>query len=346
MFTHAWILPLLFLLPILAVLAWWASRRRRLALARFGSYFLVRTLMTRPRPGRWRSFCESLALMLLICGISGPQWGRDADQPAAPGRDIMTVLDVSRSMLAQDVLPSRLERAKQAFADLSHSLQQRGGHRLGLVAFAGQARVVCPVTEDFDHFRAALAELDASALPRELGPPAQAPVSGTRLGEAIRVAVQAQDPRYRGFQDIIMISDGDDPARDDEWRVGAGVAREQGIPVHTIGVGDPAADCRIPIREGEYLQHKGQTVQTRLREAPLEQIAQWTQGSYTPARTQTLALGELFRDRLEHRAERDSTLALPLLRQRYAWFLAPALVLLAVEMAVGRWRRPGRPDRT
>jgi Ca-activated chloride channel family protein len=210
------------------------------------------------------------------------------------------------------------------------------------VAFAGQARVICPLTQDFDHFRAALASLEASPLPRELAPPPQGPISGTRLGAAIQVAVRANNPRYRGYQDILMMSDGDDPARDDEWRAGAASAREQGIPVHTIGVGDPTGDSRIPIKEGEYLQHKGELVRTRLQETPLEQIAQWTGGTYTPARTQTLSLGELFRDRLENRAERDATL--PLLRQRYAWFLGPALLLFALETAIGRWRRPVRPN--
>jgi Ca-activated chloride channel family protein len=344
MFTHSWALFLLGLLPLLSLLAWFAARRRRLDLARFGHFPVMRGRLTRSRPGRWRAAAETAALFLVILGIAGPQWGRDGDQVAAPGRDLVAVLDVSRSMLAQDVLPNRLDRAKQALVDLSFSLQERGGHRLGLVAFAGQAKIVCPLTHDFDHFRIALAELEALLPPRDLALPAEGSVSGTRLGAALLQAVQAHDSRYRGYQEILLLSDGDDPARDDEWRTGAAAASEHGIPVHTVGIGSPDADSRIPVDEGTYLRHQGEYVLTRLREQPLEQLARSTQGNYIAARTQALPLGDVFRERLEDRAERDGELALPVLRQRYAWAFALALLLFAVDMAAGRWPSRMRRD--
>jgi Ca-activated chloride channel family protein len=158
------------------------------------------------------------------------------------------------------------------------------------------------------------------------------------------LAAEVHDERFRGFQDILMMSDGDDPARDEEWRLGAEAARRQGIPVHTVGIGNPDADSPIPVGPDQYLRHQRQPVRTRLHERPLREIARLTDGTYTPARTQALPLGELFRDRLEARAERDQTEdALPAYRLRYAWFFGPAALLFAAEMLPGRRRKTTSP---
>lgn len=345
-FAHPWALWLLLLLPVLGLLGLWSRRRRQRDLARFGNLVLLQSLLppNNRRPGL-RAFLRATGLLLLIVGIAGPRWGRDPNRPAALGRDLVCVLDVSRSMLAQDVLPSRQERAKQAFADLSYTLQQRGGHRLALVAFAGRAKIVCPLTHDYDHFREALDKLDAATPPPELRPAGPDAPSGTRMGEGLRAAIEAHDPRFRGFQDILIISDGDDPARDDEWQSGVEAVLAAGIPVHTVGVGDPDRDSVIPVKSNEVLRHQKEVVLTRLHEAPLEQIARRTHGTYTPARTQALPLGELFRDRLERRGLRDADEdALPVYQQRYAWFLGPALLLLAAEMLLGRGKKPKADD--
>src|SRR6266851_1225018 len=234
---------LLAVLPVLAFLGFFARRRRRKALMRLGSAPLMgATLATRDRTAGVRAVCQSLGILLLVVGLAGPQWGRDWIQ-AAPGRDVVVVLDMSRSMLAEQ--PSRFERAKAALVDLSWDVQQRGGHRLGLVVFAGGPKIVCPLTHDYDHFREALEQLDVNEPPEELR--AESGSSGTRIGAGIREAAQAaHDDRYRGFQDILLVSDGDDPARDEEWRSGISAARERGIPVHTVGVGDPNNASPIP----------------------------------------------------------------------------------------------------
>jgi Ca-activated chloride channel family protein len=341
-FANPWALTLLALLPVLGIGAFLDRRRRRRALARLGSVHTLRALTSGTgRGGVIRAFNLTSALVLLLVGIAGPQWGRDWQQPPAPGRDLVVVLDLSRSMLAQDVLPSRQERAKQALTDLSNALQQRGGHRLGLVAFAARARLVCPLTHDYDHFRSALADLDAAQPHRDVRPGKAGSASGTRIGAGLRAAVEAHDPRARGYQDILLLSDGDDPVRDAEWRAGADEARRQEVPVHTVGLGDPNADSRIPLKADNYLQHEGQFVLTRLHEGPLQEIAARTNGTYIPARTQPLALGDLLRDRLEARGPRDDMEdTLPVYHLRYAWFLAPALSLLALDMAAERgWRR-------
>jgi len=140
-------------------------------------------------------------------------------------------------MLAQDVLPSRFERAKKALLELSEAFQARGGNRLALVGFAGRPKAYCPLTHDYDFFRTALAELDAASLPPELQPAAGQPGSGTRIGAALCAAVELQDSQATGYQDIILLSDGDDPARDDEWRSGVLAAKAKGIGVYTIEIG-------------------------------------------------------------------------------------------------------------
>jgi Ca-activated chloride channel family protein len=332
-------LALLAVLPALGVVALLALRRRQRALGRLAGLAAVRALVG-PRQ-RWRGALRvagrTVGLVLLVAGVAGPQWGRDPAAQAAPGRDLVVLLDLSRSMRADDVPLARLTRARDALLDLSQAVQRRGGHRLALVVFAARARVACPLTHDYDHFRDALVEAVAQP-PAGIWPAGADAASGTRMGEGLRKAVAAHDPRFRGHQDVLMISDGDDPARDEEWQAAAQEARTAGIPVHTVGVGDPKQGGRIPY-QGGYLRHDGEEVRTRLEERPLEAIARRTGGTYTPARTQALPLGELFRTAIEPRAARDLDTDLPTLYlQRYPWFLGAALLVLAAEMALGPLR--------
>jgi Ca-activated chloride channel family protein len=153
------------------------------------------------------------------------------------------------------------------------------------------------------------------------------------MGLAV-AAVKAHDERFAGFQEIVLISDGDDPARDEEWRVGADAARRLGIPVHVVGIGDPETGSPIPA-EGGPLRHDGAIVLTRLDEAPLEEIASRTGGTYTSARTRELKLGDLFHTSIEPRAVREAGEegdALEVHRQRYPWFFGAALAFLTCPM--------------
>jgi len=335
-FSNPIFLTLLAILPVLAALGFFARMRRRKALAILGSSLAIGYIhAARDWLGALRGLCLSLGMASLVIGIAGPQWGREWIQ-AAPGRDVVVVLDMSRSMLAEQ--PSRFQRAKSAIADLSWDVQKRGGHRLGLLVFAAGAKEACPLTNDYDHFREVLDQLDMEEPPEALRPEGSA--SGTRIGVGLRDAVyQAHDERFRGFQDILLISDGDDPAHDEEWRNGISAARERGIAVHCVGIGDPDKASTIPSTQGP-LWHDDQMVLTKLEERPLQEIARLTGGTYTSARTSALPLGELFRTRIETRTghEADETEALQVLRPRYSWFFGPALALLALEMLLGRRR--------
>lgn len=332
-FANPWMLWFLTALPVLIGLGLWSARRRRQTLARLGDSAAVDVQRTSQRRWRWlRGLCLVLGFLGLGAGMAGPQWGRDWDQSAAPGRDIVVVLDCSRSMLAET--PSRLQRARDALLDLADAVEWRGGHRLALVLFAGKVELACPLTHDYDHFRSKLDNLATLAQGRDLTPrPGEK--SGTRLGQALSLAAASDDPRFADKRDILLLSDGDDPGRDAEWRNGARIAAALGIRVHTIGIGDPNVASFIRLDSG-LLRYDGQPVQTRLEEAPLREIAELTGGIYTAARTRTLPLGSLYLDAIDHLPPRpDSDDPLPVYQQRYAWFLAPALGFLMLFTLLG-----------
>jgi Ca-activated chloride channel family protein len=332
-FAHPWMLWFLTALPVLVALGVWSERRRRQALARLGDPPAVEMQMASRRGRRWLlGLCFLLGLTSLGVGMAGPQWGRDWNQSAAPGRDVVVVLDCSRSMLAES--PSRLERAREALLDLADAVERRGGHRLALVLFAGKARLACPLTHDYDHFRSQLNNVQAVAQERDLEPGAGTN-SGTRLGQALALAATGDDSRFADTRDLLLLSDGDDPGHDAEWRNGARLALALGIRIYAIGIGDPNTANIIPLDTGPLL-YEGQPVRTRLEEAPLREIAESTGGTYISARTRTLPLGELYLDLIESQPRReDSDDALPVYQQRYAWFLAPAFGLLALFTLLG-----------
>ncbi len=334
-FANPWAFTLLAALPVLGALALFGHWRRRRVLARLGQ---LTTLATSVRRARWRRWLRMLAfsagLTALVAGVAGPRWGRDAEVRVMPGRDLMVVLDASRSMLAEDVGPNRLGRAKAALVELADRVQRRGGHRLGLVVFAAHGKVVCPLTHDYDYFREKAAEFDGGHLPADLRPGLDGPISGTRIGEGLQKAVEAQDSRFHGFQDILLISDGDDPADDGEWAEGAKAARAAGIRVFTVGVGDPEVGGRIPFGN-DVLRYEGEEVWSRLQEKPLEEIARRTGAEYLAARKEPPRLGELFRERIEPDPVREvMDDAFSIRRQRYPWFFGTAFLLLGIAMMI------------
>jgi Ca-activated chloride channel family protein len=338
-FAHPLLMYSLAALPVLTLLSLWARWRRRKALARFGLAGLEGL-----RPAGWgstilagfRSTCMMFGLTALAIGMAGPRWGRDWGQSAAPGRDLIVVVDCSQSMRAE--APSRLERARTALLGLTATLRQRGGHRVGLVLFAGKARLVCPLTHDFDHFRESVESIDLNTAGVDLQ--GEGVPSDTRIGQALVLAVLAHDDRSQGARDILLLSDGDDPAGDAEWGKGIARAKGAGIPVHCVGFGDPDKGHRIPIAGG-YLFNAGEPVYTRLKEAPLREIATQTGGVLALPGTARLALGEHYLALIESRPLReDSPDALPVLRARYHYFLLPALGLLSLALLLPERRRP------
>jgi Ca-activated chloride channel family protein len=327
LFANPELLWALALLPLVALLGWHGRRRRRETLVELG------TLKVIPH-GRpiWLGFGWALALGLLIVAAASPRWGIGPPPPTLPGCDAMLVVDLSRSMLANDALPSRLERAKSALGHLIDAVQQRGGHRLGIVAFAGRAQIVCPLTHDYDHVRSKLSGLTADPLPAALE---SMTTSGTRIGAGLATAVSALDPPNRGAQMIVLASDGDDPANDGEWREGYAAARRAGIPVFTVGVGDPNRGSRVAVGD-TVLTFRGEPALTRLQEAPLREIAAKTGGAFITSGTAQPDLASLVRETMNRFPTREAiagTLPQPVPRQ--LWFLFAALSVLLLLISGG-----------
>jgi Ca-activated chloride channel family protein len=331
------------LVPVaLSVVAFIAARRRRNALALVGRPAAVFGLLTRPARSGWLGrIALFLAWTLLVLGAAGPRWGRGEADGVAVGRDVVIVLDLSRSMLAADMSgpPQRWQAAVAGAQDLVESLRAHGGHRAAVVVFAAKPKLLVPLTTDYDHLQTKLAEIDAVHLPADLRPDEGA-ASGTRIGAALAAAVAAHDPRFPGYQDLILVSDGDDPAGDREWSAGVSAARQASVPVHTVGVGDPDRDSPILV-SGRPLEFAGPEdgtptrVQTRLHEDVLTAIAEEGRGFYLPARREVPRLGKFYRTKVEPNPSRELTDdALPQPKDRSAWFLGFGLAFLAV----GWWR--------
>ncbi len=280
--------------------------------------------------------------ILLLAGMSlmafaaaRPQWGHSNQVVKTRSRNVVVALDVSRSMLAADVRPNRLERAKADIADLIDSLE---GDRCALVAFRQKGVLLCPLTTDHAFLRSAL----------ESATPESAPRGETDLGAAIRAALDALDVTADDHNAIILISDGGDlrgNALD-----GARQAAQRGVPIFTVGLGDPKHDATIPGLAGAGVQQfKGAPVKTRLEEKALVEIAKASKGRYVPlatAGTAETTLGAIYRRFLcavaaKEQAEEEELRA----TERFGLFLVPGLALVLVAAFLSRGRFAGRLER-
>ncbi len=346
-FARPELLLAMLVLPVFALLNTHAAKRRRKSSDAVGRPAAIAGLQTHPRPTRrWIGTAYPLAWVVLVLGLAGPRWGKSDETGVAVGRDVVLVLDLSRSMLATDLSAgndARWQAGRAGLLDLMATIRARGGHRVAVVVFAARPKLLVPLTTDYDHVTAVIEEIDGAHPPPDCRPGADPTVvSGTRIGAALQAAVAAHDPRFRGSQDIILVSDGDDPAGDKEWVRGADAARAVGIPVHCVGVGDPAGDTLLTVNN-ELLEFQPRDdlapdfVRTKLEEESLKQVAAETRGQYVAARKDTPRLSEFFRAVVEPFPSRQvSDDSVSRLRDRAAWFLAAALALFAVGWVRGR----------
>ena len=279
----------------------------------------------------------------LIAAAAGPRWGEGGDPGVLRGRDVVIVFDLSKSMLAEDIAdpqyPTRVAAGREMLAGWLRTLAARNaGHRLALVAFAGKSALLCPLTSDYAHLAHLVEDLDPDVLPADLLPrPGDEFISGTRIGEALGRAVAAQDPNFQGYQDIILVSDGDDPLPDNEYEAGIISANASKIPVSCVGVGRPNPTNRP--EDDATLFHDGELYVTRLRDGVLREIARRTRGEYYEAGTTIADLDEWFRRSLESRPTREINADLfPQPRDRTTWPLACGLFLLAGAGVLSRGR--------
>lgn len=261
---------LLLLLPIFGLFLAWAIGRKRRALALFVDAAMVPRLTESVAWGRQyaKTALWLMALLWLVLALTGPQFGAKLALAQRKGVDVMVVLDVSRSMLAEDIRPNRLERAKYQIRQLLGGLE---GDRVGLVVFAGKAFTQCPLTLDYGALNLLLDIVDTELIP----------VQGTSLGAALTLAHKAFDADDRQYKVIVLFTDGEDQGSGP--LKAARAAAEAGARIFAVGFGSPEGEL-IPVRrDGSVSYHKdgsGNYVKTRLDEAGLQEIALTSDGAY------------------------------------------------------------------
>ncbi|MBQ9727298.1 MAG: VWA domain-containing protein [Kiritimatiellae bacterium] len=329
-FVHPALLLLLWPVPALAALCWWRWRRREARAARLAGPAKARAVFGRGLAAAQIALgCAALALALVA--LARPQWGEREEEVLSQSRNVLVLLDVSRSMLAGDVRPSRLERAK---ADLSDLVDSLAGDRAALVAFRSAPVVLCPFTTDDSFLREAIADASIDSAPR----------GETDLGRALRAALELFAPLGADANAIVLVSDGEDLGG--AGRKAAEECGARGIPVFCMGVGS-AAGANVPAGEGGLpLVHRGEKVVSKLRSADLEAIAAASGGVYLPLESTSSGghtLGSLYRDHVRALVAREKREALEARRvERYPLFLLPALLLLLAAAFLSRGRPAAR----
>ncbi len=352
-FRDPWILWFLLLVPALAGVALFAWRRRVRATSTFGAPATVLPLTV----GRAAGLRAARALLfvtgvgLLVIALAGPQYGSRTRLLRRRGVDVVVALDFSKSMLARDVAPNRIDRAK---AELSRFLEELGGDRVGLVAFAGET-MEFPMTTDY----AAL-----SLFLRDLGP-YDMPVGGTAIGRALTTAGRVLE-RARGGADaaelpeeerpdqiVVLLTDGEDHEGDPV--AAAEDLAERGVRVFTVGIGSRAGEP-IPTYSpdgtwtGYQRDEDGNVVTTRMTEeseATLRRVAEVSGGRYVRARQGSVGMEEIRREMQTMRSAEREARRVTVHENRYALVLLPAFLLLLLEALLPEaWirRRRVRPS--
>jgi Ca-activated chloride channel family protein len=279
-------------IPIILGLMWrWQSRR---FVQRFTPWPGVRSeVQSKLRSGSLQVAARLACLTFLILAIAGPRLGRPAAVETRTPRDLVVVLDLSRSMQAEQ--PSRLDKGLRALRSLADTLNRHGDARVALFAFAAQPTLVFPLTADAKHLRLVVDHI-ANEPPADIRPEAPSEIaSGTRIGAALRQALASLPSRPPGTQELLLVSDGDDPLDDDEWQSGIAAARAAGVPIHVVATGEPGVDATIPYR-GSPLTYDGQVVRSHVRTDRLEEVAHRTGGHFFAAAKGTLPLGPRLHD--------------------------------------------------
>jgi Ca-activated chloride channel family protein len=318
------------LAPLLLVaLQRYSAWARQKQLAQIAAPHFIEELTRSSSPIR-----RALKQALLVFAATGvglalarPQWGEQAEVSHSFGQDTLFILDCSRSMLASDVAPNRLQRAKLAILDY---VQHRGHGRVGLVAFAGQAFLQCPLTFDYGAFQDALLAIDDKTIP----------VPGTDIGRALDEAVRAMDKTQRPKL-LVLLTDGEDLQKGGV-RIAETLAK-QGVVVFAVGVGTAAGtEIQMVNEQGKrelVRDSRGEVVRSRLDEPTLRAIAQATHGTYYPLGPLGEGLSKI-RVALETlSADSGAAPARKLGVDRFHWPVAGVLVLLVAESLIGTRRR-------
>ena len=320
-FASAQYLLLLLLIPFFFVIQKIVLVLRRRRIRKFGDESLVNQLMPSYAKGKvWvRLSVFSVGFFFFVIGLSRPQIGAKLKEHETKGAEIMIVLDVSNSMLAEDYSPNRLERAKLAISRLVDKLRD---DRIGLIVFAGNSFVQLPITTDYVSAKMFLNSISTESVP----------VQGTAIGDAINTAMRSFSAQSEKSRAIIVITDGEN--HEDDPVAAARQAAELGVRVFAIGVGSPEGKP-IPM-DGELLKDKdGEIVVTRLDESVLKDMAAAGNGVYVRAGNSEFGLNPVIDEIRKMEDEKYSSLVFEEWDEQFMYFLGIALFFFVIEMLIG-----------
>lgn len=318
-FSNPEYLYLLLVIPLILGLYWYSVRLQKNNIKLFGNFESVLGLIPGIsfKRGWIKIIVVSIAFLFLILGIAGPQFGAKLTDVKRKGIELIIALDVSNSMLAEDIQPNRIERAKQSISQLVDRLSN---DRIGLIVFSGDAYVQLPVTNDYASAKMFLSSINPNMVPKP----------GTAIGSAIDLAASSFNPQSKTSKVIVIISDGEN--HEDDPVDAAKKAAENGIVIHTIGIGSPDG-APIPVDANHnYLKDEdGNVVVTKLDEETLSKIAVIGNGKYVRATNTQLGLLPLFENINKMQRSEIKDKVYSEYNEQYQYLIAIALFLILVE---------------
>ena len=306
-----------------------AFRKKRRALARFGSPELMRKLTAATSWKRqWVKAAMTVGgFFFLVMALAQPRYGMRLELLHRKGVDVIVALDTSLSMLAEDIRPNRLTRA---LFEIESFIDRLKGDRIGLVAFAGRSFTLCPLTLDYGAAKLFLDSIDTDIIP----------VKGTAIAEAIRAATRAFGSEERKYKVMVLITDGEDHA--DDPVSAAKEAAEAGVRIFAVGVGTPGGEL-IPVKQNgrtDFLKDgRGNYVKSRLDEASLQQVAGVTDGVYIRAQAGGVGMDRVYDEVSQMEKKELGSRKYTQYKHRFQWPLAVAVACFVCEAMLSDRRR-------
>lgn len=325
--AHSEYLVLLYILPVLIIIFWWTIRlqkKRLVEFAKTGMHKVLFPLRSIVKPVV-KFGIVIVAVILLIFTVANPQIGSKIEEVKQVGIDVYILLDVSLSMTAEDIKPSRLEKAKN---DISKLIRRLQGDRLGLIVFSGQAYVQIPLTTDYAAANLFLSAVDVNSVPQ----------AGTAIGPAIELATNSFKEDSETKKAIVIITDGEDHEGDLEKVVED--AAGKGIDIYAIGLGS-ASGVPIPLysSSGQQAGYKkdryGEVVLTKLDEVTLQMLADKGNGKYYHGSNNDDELEKIYNDLAKIEKTEFGATKITEYEDRFYYFLIPAILLLFIEFFIG-----------
>ena len=319
-------LYLLLLIPIMLCLLIIYNKWRKNAVNKFSDIEMFKKIAKSysKKRSKTKNTLTIFIFIFLIIGIANPQIGTKMEEVKREGVDLMIAIDLSNSMLSEDIKPNRLERAKQAISKLIDQLQ---GDRIGLIVFAGEAYIQLPITTDYSAAKLFLSTINTNLIS----------VQGTEIGKAIDLSIQAFDLKNEQNKAIIIITDGEN--HDKEAIDKTKEASKLGIFVHTLGMGLKKGGP-IPIynkygAKTDFRKDKdGNTIVSKLNESLLREIAKNGNGSYIRANNSTSGLATLFKEINAMEKKEIGTMIFTEYKNRFQFFIGIAFILLLLDLLI------------